>query len=176
MGHVIDRYHDISTGHRVHGHESKCAHLHGHNYRIFFQVELDLASGVCHCGDSMAHHPDPLSCGHAPLEMMYDKAHLDKLGRVIDFSVIKSRLCEWLEENWDHKFLVWEKDPFLPALREIDPSGVVEVTFNPTAENMAEFLVNVVGPVQLEGTGVKLTACRIEETRKCAASYYAEDE
>lgn len=27
-------YHDISCGHRVYGHESKCAHLHGHNYRI----------------------------------------------------------------------------------------------------------------------------------------------
>ena len=33
------RYHDISVGHRVFQHESKCAHLHGHNYRIHFTVE-----------------------------------------------------------------------------------------------------------------------------------------
>lgn len=41
---VATRYHDISCGHRVANHESKCAHLHGHNYRITFECaaeELD---------------------------------------------------------------------------------------------------------------------------------------
>lgn len=33
---TVERYHDISMGHRVVGHESKCRHLHGHNYRIHF--------------------------------------------------------------------------------------------------------------------------------------------
>lgn len=32
------RFHDFCAGHRVHGHESKCAHLHGHNYRVHFTV------------------------------------------------------------------------------------------------------------------------------------------
>jgi 6-pyruvoyltetrahydropterin/6-carboxytetrahydropterin synthase len=32
------RYHDFSAGHRVTGHENKCAHLHGHNYRVHFTV------------------------------------------------------------------------------------------------------------------------------------------
>jgi|GEM_PF-3325433 len=32
-------------------------------------------------------------------------------------------------------------------------------------------LVSVVGPQQLEGTGITLVACRVEETRKCSASY-----
>ncbi|HET9130028.1 MAG TPA: 6-carboxytetrahydropterin synthase, partial [Terriglobia bacterium] len=72
------RYHDISCGHRVYGHESKCAHLHGHNYRVHFVCEAE---------------------------------QLDQVGRVIDFSEIKHRLCEWLEDNWDHKFLMWEQDP-----------------------------------------------------------------
>jgi len=37
------RYHDFSAGHRVVGHESKCKHLHGHNYRVTFTCagELD---------------------------------------------------------------------------------------------------------------------------------------
>ena len=34
----VKRYPDISCGHRVYRHESKCAHLHGHNYRIHFTV------------------------------------------------------------------------------------------------------------------------------------------
>lgn len=132
------RYHDISTGHRVYQHESKCAHLHGHNYRVHFTVE-------------------------AP--------QLDKIGRVMDFSVIKEKLCMWLEDNWDHKFLVWEQDPWADILKETDPEGTVVVGFNPTAENMAQYLVEVVGPQQLEGTSVTLTHVAIEETRKCSCSF-----
>lgn len=95
--------------------------------------------------------------------------HLDSIGRVLDFSVIKSHLCEWLEENWDHKFLIFQEDPWSTTLKELDPSGVVVVDFNPTAENMGEYLVNTVGPQQLAGTGVKLVSVAIEETRKCSA-------
>lgn len=133
---TCQRYHDISCGHRVYGHESKCAHLHGHNYRVTF---------VC-SGD------------------------LDSVGRVIDFSVIKSRLCMWLEENFDHRFLIWEKDPIAIDLLKLDPR-VVFVPFNPTAENIARHLVEVVAPKQLEGTGVTLIRCSVEETRKCSAEF-----
>lgn len=136
MKQTAERYHDISTGHRVYGHESKCAHLHGHNYRVHFTVE----------------------------------GTLDSIGRVMDFSVIKSKLCMWLEDNWDHKFLVWKEDPWADTLLDLDPEGLVGVDFNPTAENMADYLIKVIGPKQLEGTGVVLTHVRIEETRKCSAS------
>lgn len=131
------RYHDISTGHRVYQHESKCAHLHGHNYRVHFSVE-------------------------AP--------ELDAIGRVMDFSVIKEKLCMWLEDYWDHRFLVWENDPWSGILLSLDPT-VVMVPFNPTAENMARYLVEEVGPQQLAGTGVTLASVVIEETRKCSCSF-----
>jgi 6-pyruvoyltetrahydropterin/6-carboxytetrahydropterin synthase len=128
------RYHDFSTGHRVYGHESKCAHLHGHNYRIHFTIEAD---------------------------------QLDTVGRVLDFSCIKDIFCNWLEDNWDHKFLIWEKDVWADVLTKTDPEGVVVVPFNPTAENMAQFLLTKDWPVD---ASIKLIAVSIEETRKCAAS------
>lgn len=128
------RYHDFSTGHRVYGHESKCAHLHGHNYRIHLTVEAE---------------------------------ELDSVGRVMDFSAIKEHLCYWLEEEWDHKFLVWDQDPLAKSLPLVDPTGVVIVGFNPTAENMGQYLIDEIGPRQLAGTGVKLVSVNIEETRKC---------
>jgi 6-pyruvoyltetrahydropterin/6-carboxytetrahydropterin synthase len=131
------RYHDFSTGHRVYGHESKCAHLHGHNYRIHLTVEAE---------------------------------QLDTVGRVMDFSVIKTLLAEWLEENWDHKFLVWEKDPFASTLKTLDTDGTVIVNFNPTAENMGQYLIDIVGPAQLVDTGVTLVNVNIEETRKCSVT------
>lgn len=135
---TVERYHDISMGHRVVGHENKCRHLHGHNYRIHF---------VC----------------TAP--------SLDPLGRVIDFGVIKSTLCQWLEQEWDHKLILWSQDPLLPALRALTPEDIVEVPFNPTAEQMAVYLVEEVGPALLEGSGVSLLRVRVEETRKCSATY-----
>lgn len=143
---TAERYHDISCGHRVVGHEGKCRHLHGHNYRIWFYCEA--------------------------------KA-LDSVGRVVDFSVIKSSLCAWLEDSWDHKMLIWEKDPALWALkglarsdREIEAAidGVVTVPFNPTAENMAIYLLETIGPLLLDGLAFRLVKVTVDETRKCSAS------
>jgi len=139
---TAERYHDISCGHRVFGHESKCAHLHGHNYRITFTITPEKG--------------------------------LDNIGRVLDFSVIKSLLCMWLEDNWDHKFLVWENDPILKTLQQLDPEGIVSTSFNPTAENMAKYLVEEIAPKALKDQNCFLSLCRIEETRKCSASYSLE--
>ena len=75
----------------------------------------------------------------------------------------------WVEREWDHKFLVSSDDPLATHLRELDPDGVVTVPFNPTAENMAQYLLEVVGPDVLIGTGVQLVHVRVEETRKCSA-------
>jgi 6-pyruvoyltetrahydropterin/6-carboxytetrahydropterin synthase len=40
------RYHDFSCGHRVVGHEGKCALLHGHNYRIHFKCRAEKLDSV----------------------------------------------------------------------------------------------------------------------------------
>jgi 6-pyruvoyltetrahydropterin/6-carboxytetrahydropterin synthase len=138
----ITRWHEIDAGHRVYGHESKCANLHGHRYRI------------------------ELACT-APT--------LDRIGRIIDFGVIKARLCEWLDIHWDHRMILWERDPIAPMIKVMDPS-VITVPFNPTAENIAEFLVEVVGPLCLEGTDVTLSAVKVHETDKCSAFYAIDPE
>ena len=147
--HVVVRYHDISAGHRVVGHENKCRHLHGHNYRIHFHCEAE---------------------------------RLDSLGRVVDFGVIKQKLCQWLEDNFDHKFLAYEHDDVINTLcdaaetsttddMKLFTESVVKVPFNPTAENIAQYLVEVIAPNQLAGTGITVTKCVVEETAKCSATY-----
>jgi 6-pyruvoyltetrahydropterin/6-carboxytetrahydropterin synthase len=89
---------------------------------------------------------------------------------------MKSLLCQWLEDNWDHKFLIWVSDPSSWDLIKLYPGGVVSVPFNPTAENMARHLLEVVGPRCLVGTGVELIEVEVEETRKCSASARIEKE
>lgn len=140
MRYAIHRYHDISCGHRVVGHEGKCRNLHGHNYRIHFYCE--------------------------PAEATVP---LDNVGRVMDFGIVKLLLCSWLEDEWDHRMLLWESDADLTELQRLDKT-VVALPFNPTAENLAAHLLNVVGPKVLDGSGVKLVAVNVEETRKCSAA------
>lgn len=154
MAHTAERYHDICAGHRVHGQGGKCEHLHGHNYRIHFVCEPKKTAEMT----------------FAELELYQEANGLDDVGRVIDFTAIKEKLCMWLEEQWDHKFIIWEHDPWAMQLANIDPT-VIWAPFNPTAENMAEYLVRVIGPQQLQGTGVKLVSVRIEETAKCSATF-----
>lgn len=78
----------------------------------------------------------------------------------------------WLETEWDHKFLLWDRDPWIAVYGQSETGlGIVRVPFNPTAENIAHYLVEIVAPKQLEGTDVTCIKVVVEETRKCSASY-----
>lgn len=90
-------------------------------------------------------------------------------GMIIDFGCIGERLCSWVEDNFDHKTILWDKDPNLGFFQKATPDGIVVVSFNPTAENIAQYLLEVIGPQQLEGTGVTLTSVQVDETAKCSA-------
>jgi 6-pyruvoyltetrahydropterin/6-carboxytetrahydropterin synthase len=109
----------------------------------------------------------------------------------MDFSVIKENLCMWLEDNWDHKFLAYTEDPLMKVIYSQVALGpyntpnqardglmleesIVFVPFNPTAENMAKYLVEVIGPQQLHATEVTLVKVVIEETRKCSCTFIKE--
>lgn len=153
---TASRYHDFSCGHRVVGHESKCRHLHGHNYRVTVHAEVD------------------------------STVLLDKVGRVVDFSVLKHCLM-YCEDVWDHRTLLWSEDPMLNVFRSIWANGsrelmesIVEVPFNPTAENMGIFLLEKMNEMLAlwceqhlgpeSKTHVMITRVDVEETRKCTAS------
>lgn len=174
MSYTVIRSHEICAGHRVVGHESKCRHLHGHNYKFHFKVAPKGRTDV-----------KKITCGKLTLE-----GGLDSVGRVIDFSVVKATLCQWLEDNWDHKFLHWENDSVINSLivvastefarennlvtdEDYNPfvDSLVALPFNPTAENLAAYMVEVIGPQLLDEHGVQLVECTIEETSKCYVNY-----
>lgn len=129
------------AGHRVHKHEGKCAHPHGHNYVAFFHARA--AEG------------------------------LDDIGRVIDFSVLKDRIGAWIDENWDHGFIYFHKDFYCREMFRANCQNWknYSLPFNPTAENMARYLVEHVCPIVMEGTGVDVTKVVIWETENCYAEY-----
>ena len=128
-----------------------------------------------HCGHRVHGHGGKCQHLHGHSYIFHfhceaDNNELNELGMVLDFGDIKSKLCAWLDDHYDHHFLIWEKDPMHSFLREIDPTTVV-VPFNPTAENIAQYMVEVVAPVQFAGTGITLTGCTVNETSKCSASF-----
>lgn len=120
-------------GHRIVGHEGKCANVHGHNYSLFVHASAD---------------------------------DLDSLGRIVDFSELKSKISSWIDECWDHSFILYEKDellmPLISVLEVTKPFYIMDV--NPTAENMALHLLNDVFPKLFKNSNITIDCVELWET------------
>ena len=101
----------------------------------------------------------------------------DAVGRVVDFSVIKKLFKGWIDENWDHGFILCNQDiDTIEALRKLK-SRIYLMPYNPTAENMALHLISDVGPKLLEkvtGYDLKLSRVRVWETEESCAEVAAD--
>jgi len=64
-----------------------------------------------HCGKCASPH------GHRyRVELTVRGSDLDKVGVVVDFSVLKARLKPWIDEHWDHTMILEKGDPLIPAM------------------------------------------------------------
>jgi 6-pyruvoyltetrahydropterin/6-carboxytetrahydropterin synthase len=130
------------AGHRLFRHEGKCAFLHGHNYRA--DIEVVAAAG----GTSV-----------------------DDVGRIVDFSLIKRRMLGWLDDHWDHGFVLFADDAAaLAAVGGMRPTKYFVLPWNPTAENMARYLLEVVAPNVLGDLGVVARRVQLWETDEASAT------
>lgn len=130
----------FAAGHRVYGHESKCAHVHGHNY-----VAMLHAAGVKEETDGIGRVID--------FSVLKERVG-SWVERRWDHGMILSAEDPLVDvfqamEGGRHKLFV--------------------APFNPTAELMAKHLLCVVGPEVLAGTGVELVAVTLWETENCQA-------
>ena len=95
---------------------------------------------------------------------------IDSVGRLIDFGVLKQKFKGWIDEHWDHGFVLYQGDENgLAAARMVRPCKYFELPTNPTAENMALYLLEVVCPHLLEGTNVHATKVVLWETDEAFA-------
>jgi len=83
----------------------------------------------------------------------------------------------WLDRNWDHAFLVFEEDAnALAAIRLVEPTKYFVMPYNPTAENMARYLLEAVAPNVLGDLGVVARKVAVWETDEaCAVAELAGD-
>jgi len=91
---------------------------------------------------------------------------------VIDFSVLKEKIGGWIDEYWDHTMILFDKDAdAIKACKSVDSNKPIFIlSSNPTAENMADYLLREVCPDVLRGTGVEVIKVILWETENCYAS------
>ena len=83
---------------------------------------------------------------------------VDDVGRVIDFAELKKLFKGWIDENWDHGFVLNKDDENgLAAVKIVVPCRYYVLPYNPTSENMATYLLREVCPELLAGKGVSAT-------------------
>lgn len=92
---------------------------------------------------------------------------LDKIGRVIDFSVIKKDLGGWLDDKWDHAFIFEKGDPIESFLRAHDQRRY-ELDCAPTAENIAQHFLLVARRL-MHKHGIEVVKVVVMETPNCFA-------
>lgn len=145
------------SGHRVNRHESKCRNLHGHNYVVWFEAVPDVTQ---------------ILPGDPDANRSANPFQLDDLGRVVDFAVLKTVLGSWIDQHWDHGFILDEADrEAVEAVRAMgEDQKLFLLPYNPTAENLARYLLMTVAPLVLDGTGARLVRVTVDETENCSAT------
>ncbi len=128
---------EFDAAHRILNHESKCKMLHGHRYAVE-------ATFVAVDQD------------------------LDNLGRVIDFGEIKQLLGSWIDKNFDHNTILSRDDKKLgDEIAKITQQEIFYLPYNPTAENIAKFLLEEVCPKLFANKDVKCKKIKLYETPNC---------
>jgi 6-pyruvoyltetrahydropterin/6-carboxytetrahydropterin synthase len=112
----------------------------------------------------------PKKCKHlhghnGSVEITLRSATLDHRGMVVDFDDIKNAVQTWIMEELDHKLLLRQDDPLIPALRDNNEVFYV-MADNPTAENIAKLIFE-----HTKAQGFPVVLVRLWETPTSVAAY-----
>lgn len=149
--------HKFCAAHRLIHHDGKCRYLHGHNY----VVEITVAR----IAPTLPIQARPTDGPVHPFT-----------GMVVDFAAVKTTVCKWIDDNWDHNTILNTADPAFklhpnqrfPVFGR-EPFALVG---EPTAENMAFFLLNGAGQLSHleEDHQVRIVKVDLWETDACCAT------
>lgn len=104
---------------------------------------------------------------------------VDRVGRVVDFAELKRLLKGWIDEHWDHGFIVCRLDSdAIRAIQSVAPHKIYLLPDNPTAENLAKHLLIEIAPkilAELPGYDLRVTRVAVWESddscaEACASS------
>jgi 6-pyruvoyltetrahydropterin/6-carboxytetrahydropterin synthase len=102
------------------------------------------------------------------VEASFTAPKLDELGRIIDFGVIKEKLGGWIDAHWDHTTILFDKDRALGnSIASHTGQIIYYLPVNPTAENMADYLLTHVCPELFAGQPLQCVRIVLHETPNC---------
>ncbi|HXV27831.1 MAG TPA: 6-carboxytetrahydropterin synthase [bacterium] len=105
--------------------------------------------------------------GHnACVQIEISSPGLNQQGMVIDFEKIKETVGKWIQETFDHKMILWKKDPLVPLLKKAGETLVLTED-PPTAEVLAKLIFEKARQMRLEVSKVIF-----QETEDSSASYH----
>lgn len=103
------------------------------------------------------------------LEAGFMSKELDDLGRVIDFGIIKEILGKWVDDNLDHNTILFSKDVDLGnKISSVTQQKIYYMDSNPTAENIAQHILEDICPKLFANHDVKCTKIKLYETPNCS--------
>ncbi len=114
----------------------------------------------------------------AEVTVAADTNELDALGMVIDFSLMDDNIGKWIDDNWDHGFVlnVADNDGHR-ALECIKDQKSYATMGNPTAEVMASELMRFANAeLFVRKVPIKIVRVLLRETPKCSATVEAVQE
>lgn len=133
---------EIDLGHRVTNHKSKCASLHGHRYKI--EVGVD--------------------------DKVIDSKGSSDEGMVIDFGDLKDIMMKIIDRNFDHGFILWEKDSMVEVMKRDEKTKLVVIPFIPTAENLSKYWGEMM-TLALNKKKIKIKYLKVWETPTSTATW-----
>ena len=113
--------------------------------------------------------------GHSwSITLTFESKELDDNGFVIDFGDLHF-IEDWIDEHLDHATAVWENDPKLVSLNELQNEGLIKLLAVPNAscEGIARYLHNTFDPIVRKRTDgrVWIRSVYLQEDSKNSATY-----
>lgn len=139
---TITKEFTFDCAHQLLNHRGLCRNIHGHTYKL--QIE------IAHKMGGQAGRTNPSE------------------GMLIDFSDLKSEVKRLIIDKFDHAFIADGDEPILEKLQELDYKVHI-MGRRPTAENMAEYIYNIL--VDEAQIPCKISKVRIWETPTSFAEY-----
>ena len=112
------------------------------------------------------------------ITLTFESKELDDNGFVIDFGDLHF-IEDWIDDHLDHATAVWENDPKLAELNQLQNEGLIKILAVPNAscEGIAKYLHNTFDPLVRKRTDgrVWIRSVYLQEDSKNSATYKSSD-
>ncbi|RTK93614.1 MAG: 6-carboxytetrahydropterin synthase [Rickettsiales bacterium] len=107
------------------------------------------------------------------LKLTAKSSELNELGMVADFAELKQIMKEWIDDNFDHTVILYDKDKKLgDSISDCTGQKIYYLAANPTAENIALHLKKDIIPILFNKKPFEIIKVKLYETPNAFVEVY----